>query len=195
MKGIADEWILASASPRRRQLLAALGHPFRCVVPQVDEWEPDEADAVEQVCENATRKGREVAKRYPCRLVIAADTTVALGRRLFAKPADGADARRMLRALSGRTHRVVTAVCLCADDTLQLFYEVSDVRFRDLSDADIAAYIRDVEVLDKAGAYAIQDGGERIVECYSGSFENIMGLPMQRLREQLVQCGWQAPAD
>lgn len=186
----APEWILASGSPRRRELLARLNPDFRVVTAEVEEWEPDHADPVEQVEENARRKGAPVARAHPHAMVIAADTTVALGKRLFAKPADLDHARGMLRELSGREHKVLTGVAVFRDGRVRCFHETSRVRFRQLSEAAIGDYLGRVHVLDKAGAYAIQEHGDRIIERYCGSFENIMGLPVQRLEAELVQCGW-----
>jgi septum formation protein len=186
----ACEWILASGSPRRRELLARLQPDFRVETSAVDEWEPHEADPAEQVLENARRKGQVIAERHPQALVIAADTTVALGRRIFSKPVDEADAARMLEALSGQEHCVLTGVCLFHEGRTHAFAEASRVCFRDLDKAAIARYLDRVHVLDKAGAYGIQDSGELIIEQYEGSFENIMGLPVQRLHKELVQLDW-----
>lgn len=184
-----DEWILASSSPRRRELLAQLGHPFRCLSPSVDEWEPEEADPAEQVLHNARSKAAAIAADYPRALVIASDTTVALGRRLFAKPVDTADAIRMLKELSGQTHQVLTAVALQLNGQHREFHDCSEVRFKPLSLEVIEAYITRVHVLDKAGGYAIQECSDLIIDGYSGSFENIMGLPIQRLRAELADWG------
>lgn len=183
------DWILASGSPRRRELLGRLVANFRVEVPQVEEWEPTEADPVEQVEWNARLKMRAVARRNPAALIVAADTTVALGRALLAKPVDLVDARRMLSLLSGREHHVFTGVAIFCDGRERVFHERSGVAFRELDGEAIEDYVRTVEVLDKAGAYAIQDGGERIVADWQGSFENIMGLPIQRLARELVQMG------
>lgn len=186
MRGAAP-WILASGSPRRRELLGRLVGTFTVVTAEVEEWEPEEADPVEQVEENARRKGRAVARLRPEAVVIAADTTVALGRRLFAKPADREEAVGMLRALSGQTHTVVTGVAICHVDREHIFSERSTVRFKDLTEATIARYIERVHVYDKAGAYAIQEEREQIIESFAGEYENIMGLPLERLRRELVQ--------
>lgn len=183
------DWILASGSPRRRELLGRFVANFRVEVPQVEEWEPAEADPVEQVEWNARVKMRAVARRNPAALIVAADTTVALGRTLLAKPVDLVDARRMLGRLSGRKHHVFTGVAIFCDGRERVFHECSEVAFRELDDEAIEDYVQTVEVLDKAGAYAIQDGGERIVAGWQGSFENIMGLPIQRLARELVQMG------
>lgn len=184
------EWILASGSPRRRELLAQLNPQFRVVTTDVEEWEPEHADPVEQVEENARRKGAAVAALHPRALVVAADTTVALGRRLFAKPKDRAEAIAMLAALSGKPHQVLTGVALFCNGQQHIFHESSTVEFRTLDAAAIDAYLERVHVLDKAGAYAIQEHAELIIERYAGCFENIMGLPVQRLRRELVSQDW-----
>lgn len=184
------QWILASASPRRRELLARLVPDFRVVFPEVEEWMPAEADPVHQVEENARRKGRAVAERFPQAVVLAADTTVALGRRLFGKPADLQAAAAMLRELSGRVHTVSTAVALFHPEGTRLFHETSEVTFRTLDEGLIAVYLQQVAFQDKAGGYAIQEHGDWLIERYTGSFENIMGLPVQRLQRELVQTGW-----
>jgi septum formation protein len=191
MERMSDEfeWILASGSPRRRELLGRLVPAFTVVTAAVEEWEPEEADPVEQVEENARRKAQAVALERPEAVVIAADTTVALGRRLFAKPADRAEAVRMLRCLSGRKHLVVTGVAIRHAGRERIFSESSEVQFRELTDATIEAYLERVHVYDKAGAYAIQESGELIIASWAGAFENIMGLPVERLRRELVQLG------
>lgn len=188
----SPEWILASASPRRHALLSRWQPAFRVLVPEVEEWNPEEADPAEQVVENARRKGQVIAERHPEALVIAADTTVALGRRIFGKPADRETAVAMLRALSGRRHQVLTGMALYYEGRSLLFYETSHVCFHELDQVALEKYLSLVHVLDKAGAYAIQEHGDLIIDHYEGSFENIMGLPVQRLFEELVQLDWVA---
>jgi 16S rRNA (adenine1518-N6/adenine1519-N6)-dimethyltransferase len=179
--------VLASASPRRHQLLRTLGFPFRVQVADVAEWEDHDADPGALVAHNAAAKASAVSIQSPHELVLGSDTTVALGNTVLNKPLDGDDAARMLRLLSGKTHRVHTAVSLrranppvCID-----FTDTADVTFRPLSDADIAAYIHDFAPFDKAGAYAIQDGGDRIIARFSGSLHTVMGLPTERLHSLL----------
>ncbi|MGA1205642.1 MAG: Maf family protein [Opitutales bacterium] len=184
------QWILASGSPRRRELLQQVQPNFSVLSPDVPEWEPDEADPAHQVEANARSKGRAIARDFPGHLVIAADTTVALGRRLFAKPVDREHAVEMLQALSGQQHTVVTGMALLLEGREHVFHESSGVVFKELDAAAIDAYLERVHVYDKAGAYAIQEHAELIIDSYSGSFENIMGLPVQRLRSELVQLGW-----
>ncbi|MEX0323525.1 MAG: nucleoside triphosphate pyrophosphatase [Puniceicoccaceae bacterium] len=184
------KWILASGSPRRRELLARIQPVFKVIKPDVDEWEPDEADPIHQTEENAARKGRAVSRNQPDALVIAADTTVCLGGRIFGKPADLEAAFHMLKSLSGREHTVVTGMALFYKGREKIFNDVSRVLFRELDDEAIREYTDRVHVLDKAGAYGIQEQGELIIDHYDGSFENIMGLPIQRLRQVLVELDW-----
>lgn len=142
---------------------------------------------------NAHRKTRAVAKRYPDRVVLGADTLVARDTRLYGKPADLADARRMLAELAGRTHQVVTGVCLLRwrGHRERLFAETTDVTFRDLDRAQIDAYLARIHPLDKAGAYAIQDHGDHLVAEIAGSYSNVVGLPVERVLEVLRS--WEEP--
>lgn len=175
--------ILASGSPRRREILQGLGVAFEVVPAIVDELDHDEGDPRTLVLENGRMKGAWVSKRYPEAFVLSADTTVALNGRILNKPVDLDDARRMLATLAGNTHQVYTAIHLIHRNwQIHLTHiERSAVTFHDLSAADIDEYIGLVHVLDKAGAYAIQEHRERIVASYEGSFENIMGLPTEVL--------------
>jgi septum formation protein len=136
---------------------------------------------------NAYRKARQLAKQHPDSLVLGADTLVCLGTRLFGKPASGRQAAEMLRDLAGRTHTVVTGVCLLHLRThrQRVFAETSFVTFHPLTGKQISRYLERMNPLDKAGAYAIQEGGEMIVETVSGSLTNVVGLPLARLREEL----------
>lgn len=192
-----EHWILASGSPRRRELLSRLLPEFDVISPDIAEWEPEQADPVHQVEENALAKGLAVAQAFRSSRVIAADTTVALGRRLFAKPANRDEAVAMLRALSGKRHQVVTGIALLHLGTKHCFHDISEVVFKQIGMDDIHRYIDMVDVYDKAGAYAIQEHGEIIIDHYEGSFENIMGLPIQRLQKEWVQLGWMpaSPSD
>lgn len=181
--------LLASRSPRRSELLAREGLAFDVEVPDVEEWDEADADPRELVLKNAALKGDAVAERHPDRLVLSSDTTVAIGGTLLAKPADMEDARRMLKMLSGRAHTVYTSVLLQMRSR-GLRYErceESRVYFRELDDDAITRYFAVVNPLDKAGAYGIQEGREIIIDHYEGSLSNIMGLPMEAVREMLEQ--------
>lgn len=179
--------ILASASPRRSELLRELGVPYTVVRSDAVELECEQLTARELAQLNAHRKARFVAKRHPDRLILGADTVVALGTRLYAKPRDRADAARMLGELAGRTHQVVTGVCLIQlrEHRERLFAEQTEVRFRQLGTAAIAHYLDRINPLDKAGAYAIQEFGELLIEEICGSYTNVVGLPVERLEAEL----------
>ncbi len=177
--------ILASGSPRRRELLTKMGISFEIDVSNADETASGSPS--DMVAALAERKAREVAGRRQEGLIIAADTLVALDGRALGKPADDADARRMLFSLSGRTHDVYTGVCVLDARTgrMQVSVERTGVRFRPLNDEEIDQYIATGEPRDKAGAYAIQGGAARFVEEYEGSYSNVIGLPVELLEQML----------
>jgi len=181
--------ILASASPRRRELLALLDLEFRVEASDAPELHDEQFTAREIAQLNAYRKARAAAKKHPDALVLGADTLVYRGTKLFGKPADHEDAYRMIKELAGCTHQVVTGVCLLHLRThrQRTFADITDVLFRPLTPAHIRHYLAQMNPLDKAGAYAIQDGGELIIEEISGSFSNVVGLPVERLRKELFQ--------
>lgn len=188
---VSSHLILASASPRRRELLAQLGRPFDVVVADVTEHEEEDADPRAMVAHNAALKADWVAKQFPDAFVLGADTTVFIDRTVLNKPRDLAEARHMLRRLAGRTHTVFTGVALRRQAAhLQVDQGVtSEVTFRAFDDAVIESYFRVVNPLDKAGAYGIQEGRELIIERWDGSFSNIMGLPMEVTKQILTQAG------
>ncbi|HTH48976.1 MAG TPA: nucleoside triphosphate pyrophosphatase [Candidatus Limnocylindria bacterium] len=181
--------ILASASPRRRELLAQLGVPFEVVPADVTEHEAPDADPREMVRHNAALKADWVSVRHPDATVIGADTTVFIGNTVLNKPGDLAEARAMLRRLSGRTHIVFTGVAVRRrSDGLRLDRGVaSEVTFKPLNDAIIEEYLASVHTLDKAGGYAIQERGDLIVERHVGSLTNIIGLPLEEMKQILTQ--------
>ncbi len=183
--------ILASASPRRKELLAQLGVVFDVVAAEVTEHEDPTTDPRVMVSHNAALKADWVAARHPDDYVLGADTTVFIDQRVLNKPADLAEARAMLKTLSGRTHTVFTGVALRrACEVLRLDEGVtSEVTFKPFDDAVIDAYFRVVNPLDKAGAYGIQDGRELIVDGWRGSFSNIMGLPLETTKQMLARHG------
>lgn len=183
--------ILASASPRRRELLGRLGVPFTVVVAAVTEFEESDADPVALVAHNAALKADWVAARHPEAIVLGADTTVFLDRTVLNKPRDLDDARAMLGRLAGRTHAVHTGIAVrCAAASLAFDAGAdSKVTFKPLGPVEIEHYLSRVEVLDKAGAYSIQDHTDLIVAGYSGSFTNIMGLPLETTKQILTRCG------
>lgn len=179
--------LLASASPRRQELLRGLGLAFTTVPARVEEWEAEVADPAQLVQHNAQLKAAAVAREHPQALVLGADTTVALKGRLFHKPADLDEARAMLRTLSGETHTVSTGVALrCVDGGVDLaFVDESRVSFHALDEERITDYFTRVNPLDKAGAYGIQEARELVVAGWEGSLHTVMGLPTERLRALL----------
>jgi septum formation protein len=179
--------ILASASPRRAELLKLLQVRFRILAGTVEEVAHEYLSPLE-VCQlNAHRKARVVAKQIPDALVLGADTLVFLDGEILGKPRHLADARRMLRKLQGRTHQVVTGVCLMhlRAHRERIFAVSTDVLFHRLDEKQIRDYLARIHPLDKAGAYAIQEYGEMIVSEISGSYSNVVGLPVERLKEEL----------
>lgn len=187
----SPRFILASASPRRKQLLAELGLAFEVIVADVTEHEDPQTDPRTMVTHNAALKADWVAQRHPDAYVLGADTTVFIDHTVLNKPADLMEARAMLRRLSGRTHVVFTGVAI-----RQVLGNVkmdegvtSEVTFKPFDDAVIEAYFKIVNPLDKAGAYGIQEGRELIIAGWTGSFSNIMGLPMEATKQILAGCG------
>jgi septum formation protein len=188
---VASPLILASNSPRRRALLAEAGYEFEVIVPAVSEVAWAYLSLRELTIANATRKGLAVSHVHPRRIVLAADTLVALEGEVIGKPRDLNHARVILRRLSGRTHRVCTGVCIVGLQKKISFAEISEVRFYQLNESAIANYFRVVNPIDKAGAYAAQGTGQSIIESVEGSFTNVIGLPMERTTEVLAQFGLQ----
>lgn len=178
--------ILASQSPRRRELLAREGVPFRVEVRDTEEVH-DASLPPEQLCAiNAAAKALAVAQEFPEEVVIGADTLVFIDGTPLGKPADEAEAVQMLLRLQGRTHCVCTAVAVVMPGGERRdFAEISHVRFRSLDEEAIRHYMSLVHVLDKAGAYAIQEHPELIIESFEGDWDNVVGLPLTRLLQVL----------
>ncbi|MBE6403530.1 MAG: septum formation protein Maf [Lentisphaeria bacterium] len=183
---------LASESPRRRELLKTLVKEFTVEAPCVEEISSSaELSPEELVLANAALKADAVCCRHPEDWVLAADTVVELDNKVYGKPRDLAEAAEVLQVFSGRTHRVITAVVLeCRNKNKKSeFAAVSTVKFRNLSKHDIACYLSQVPVLDKAGSYGIQDKGEMLVESIEGELENIIGLPVKALANAMIDLG------
>ncbi len=179
--------VLASASPRRRELLSAMGISFTVRVSEADESLPAGTPPVLGAQAVARRKAEAVLPLCEGALVIAADTTVDLDGTSLGKPRDPDEARAMLRALSGRTHRVHTGVCVSYRGRTLSATETTAVTFRDLDDAEIAAYVATGEPMDKAGAYGIQGKGGALVSDTDGEFDNVVGLPCRLLARLLCE--------
>lgn len=188
---MASRLILASASPRRRELLASLGVPFEVVVADITEHEEPSTDPRVMVTHNAALKADWVAARNPDAIVLGADTTVFIDGHALNKPRDLDDARAMLRRLSGRAHTVFTGVAVrCVGQAIRIDEGVaSDVTFKVLDEPTIQMYLSRVNVLDKAGGYAIQEHGDLIVAGHTGSWTNIVGLPIETTKQILMRCG------
>ena len=189
MKNENRPLILASGSPRRRELLSRMGYTFEICAPDVDEHVSGHAQDI--VATLAERKARAAAAHCRRGVIIASDTLVSLDGAPLGKPEDAEDACRILRALSGREHEVFSGVCILDAATGQLSTRVArtGVRFRALSEEEIEAYVATGEPMDKAGAYAIQGGAGAFVEGLDGSFENVMGFPVDDVREMLKAFG------
>lgn len=177
--------ILASGSPRRRELLTKMGYTFEIIKPDVDEHVKGLARDVVRVL--SQRKAEAAARDVHNGVIIASDTLVSLDGAALGKPEDEADARRMLHMLSGRTHEVFTGVTIIDTDHHRAQTRVvrTGVQFRKLTDAEIDQYISTGEPMDKAGAYAIQGGAGAFVEAYDGSYENVIGFPVDDIQAML----------
>lgn len=180
--------VLASASPRRKELMKFITEDFEIIPSDEEEIIPDNISAVSVSEYLAKIKARNVSKACPGKIVIGADTTVILDEKVLGKPKDESDAFNMLKSLSGKTHFVTTGVCICGEKEIS-FTEMSRVTFRKLFDSEIFEYINTKEPMDKAGAYAIQGKGKAFVENIEGDYDNIVGLPVKRLKEALLEFG------
>ncbi len=173
----APPLLLASTSPQRRAILEQLRIPFDVAAPRYEEHDDPDADPVELVREHARGKARSVAAEADGRPVLGVDTTVVLGGRVFAKPAGAGEAERMLEALSGRRHEVVSGLCLLTPAGEQVAVETTAVTFRDLTPRELGAYVASGEWVGRAGGYAIQGRGAALVERIDGDYLNVVGLP------------------
>jgi septum formation protein len=179
--------LLASTSPQRRAILEQLRIPFEVVAPRYDEIDPPEADAVELVSRHAREKARSVVDLAKERPVLGVDTAVVLAGRIYAKPHDAAAAERMLEALSGQTHAVVSGLCLITPGWEVVETDCTFVRFRMLTPRDLAHYVASGEWEGRVGGYAIQGLGASLVERIEGDFLNVVGLPAALLVRTLAE--------
>jgi len=179
--------LLASTSPQRRAILDQLGIPFDAVVPEYTEHDPPEADAERLVREHARGKARSAAAQAVGRPVLGVDTTVVLDGRIYAKPADEADAEQMLAGLAGKTHAVLSGLCLLTAEWEVVEAAATLVSFRALSPRDVSAYVASGEWEGRAGAYAIQGRGASLVERVEGDYLNVVGLPVALLVRLLAE--------
>ena len=177
--------ILASASPRRREICDLLGLTYTVCPAQTELPTDPTVPAAEAILKIARGKAEEVAATHPTDIVLGADTAVVVEDRILGKPRDVEDAKAMLRLLSGRTHQVITAVWVCGNGYNDGFADCADVTFFEMTEQDIDEYVASNEPMDKAGAYAIQGVGARYIEKLNGDFYTVMGLPCGRLRRFL----------
>ena len=173
--------ILASKSPRRKELLKQIGIPFVVVVSNAEEVSGNSWTPAALVVENAKRKARAVAEKYPDSPVLGADTVVSSEGKIFGKPKDKDEARKMLTALSGKMHEVTTGLALINRNEIRTTNVTTKVFFDTMTKADIDAYIATEESMDKAGAYTIQGKAARFIEKIEGSYSNVVGLPLNAL--------------
>ena len=189
MKDLKYKLILASNSPRRKELLAGLGVPFEVrVLQDIDEHYPENLP-VNEVARYIAKEKADAYRRIVAadELIITADTVVIVGDEILGKPVDEADAVRMLKLLSGRTHQVTTGVCLLTAEKERCFDVTTDVTFKALTDEEIHYYVNRYRPFDKAGAYGIQEWiGYIGVTGLNGSYYNVMGLPVQRIYQELT---------
>jgi len=183
--------VLASSSTRRKELLAQIGIPFESVESGIEETVHGRFSPGEMTCRVAVEKAESVQHRYPQRWILGADTIVALKRRVFGKPRDIRDCREMLFSLSGRNHRVITAFCLVDPSGITVHREAvyTRVKVKKMSEAEIEAYIKTGEPFGKAGGYAIQAIGSFMIERITGSYTNVVGLPVCEVINAMMTCG------
>ncbi len=179
--------ILASKSPRRKELLARLGFPFTCVEANTEEKIDSSLPLGQAIELVAKEKAQVISRQYPDHIVIGADTIVALDGVVYGKPKDEADAMRMLEELSGIEHDVITGVCLACGEQTMTFHSHERVKFYPLTKEEIEEYVASQEPLDKAGAYGIQGRGAMLVEWIHGDFFSIMGLPVALLARKFKE--------
>ena len=181
--------VLASNSPRRRQILADAGIPFTVRAPKVSEERRSDETADQYVRRLAETKAAAIAIA-PGEIVLAADTVVVAGSEILEKPQDTADARRMIALLAGQEHQVITGICLRTDSQRIVDTAVTLVRFIHLSEREIADYVASGEPMDKAGGYAIQGQASKFIDRIEGCYFNVVGLPVALVYAHLKQLGW-----
>lgn len=180
--------ILASASPRRSELMTLAGFRFDVICADIDEIVPEKALPQEVVMSLALQKAQAVAKDHRKSAVVGSDTVVALDGKILGKPRSEKEAVEMLRSLSGRIHKVFTGVAIVCGEKVTSFFEETEVEFYPLTDQEILDYIATGEPMDKAGAYGIQGRGAVLVKRINGDYFNVMGLPISKVYRELKDC-------
>lgn len=184
------ELILASNSPRRRELLTLAGIEYTVIPSECDEILPEKITPAQAVEELSRQKAEDVFSRHPDKMIIAADTVVALGDTILGKPKNDEDAFNMLSSLSGKIHTVYTGVCIKTNDKSDIFHCATDVEFYNLTEEQIKSYIATKEPCDKAGAYGIQGKGSLLVKGINGDYFNVVGLPLAETVRHINQNLW-----
>ncbi len=177
--------VLASQSPRRRELLTRLGYPFTTDSADIDETLDSSRSVQEAVEALALKKAQAVEEKHHDSIIITADTVVVLNEKIYGKAENFDEAFSMLKELSGHTHQVMTSMCLMYKNTYETFTSITDVEFYDLVDQEIKSYIETGEAFDKAGAYGIQDLGSLFIKGIKGDYYTVMGLPVSLLKRKL----------
>ena len=180
--------ILASASPRRSELMTLAGFRFDVICADIDEIVPEKALPQEVVMSLALQKAQAVAKDHRKSAVVGSDTVVALDGKILGKPRSEKEAAEMLRSLSGRIHKVFTGVAIVCGEKVTSFFEETEVEFYTLTDQEILDYVATGEPMDKAGAYGIQGRGAVLVKRINGDYFNVMGLPISKVYRELKDC-------
>lgn len=180
--------ILASASPRRSELMTLAGFRFDMICADIDEIVPEKALPQEVVMSLALQKAQAVAKDHRKSAVVGSDTVVALDGKILGKPRSEKEAAEMLRSLSGRIHKVFTGVAIVCGEKVTSFFEETEVEFYPLTDQEILDYVATGEPMDKAGAYGIQGRGSVLVKRINGDYFNVMGLPISKVYRELKDC-------
>ncbi|MDY5934012.1 MAG: Maf family protein [Oscillospiraceae bacterium] len=180
--------ILASASPRRSELMTLAGFRFDVICADIDEIVPEKALPQEVVMSLALQKAQAVAKDHRKSAVVGSDTVVALDGKILGKPHSESEAAEMLRSLSGRSHKVYTGVAIVCGEKVTSFFEETEVEFYPLTDQEILDYVATGEPMDKAGAYGIQGRGAVLVKRINGDYFNVMGLPISKVYRELKDC-------
>lgn len=179
------KYILASASPRRKELLKYILPEFECIPADIEEVFPENLSVFDAPEYLAKIKAESLSRKYPDRIIIGSDTAVIINQTMLGKPKDRFDAEKMLKMLSGKTHAVVTGCAIIYGNKKYTFSEKTDVEFYELTDEEISDYISSGEPMDKAGAYGIQELGSRLVKKINGDFFTVMGLPVASLHRKL----------
>lgn len=177
--------ILASTSPRRKELLELAKINFEVIPSNVEEKMNENLPIRKRIEQVAKMKALDIAKSHPNDLVIGADTVVVITEQILGKPKDYEDAKRMIEILQGKTHQVITGVAIIYKNQIETFHEVTNVNFFEMSNEEIENYLQNSDIFDKAGAYAIQEEGALYIKSISGDYYNVMGLPIAKLVRKL----------